>query len=155
MSYDIAGLQAHAYTLQKITPLISMTTFQQFLYVSRLSANYPLTEIVRAISSSRRNNSRNNITGVLYFDGELFCQYLEGESPAVQSLLTKILADDRHHDIRTLVDRNVSSRLFRSWHLGFAYNDTTGILRALSELSGDAALAELMRIKTLPDFELL
>jgi hypothetical protein len=132
-----------------------MSTLQQFLYVSRMSADYPLTEIVRAISSSRRNNNRNNISGILYFDGEFFCQYLEGETSAIHALLVKIVADNRHYEMQVLIDRPTAARIFRSWHLGFSYNNTTGIFRRLCELNGDAALAELLRIKELPDFELL
>jgi hypothetical protein len=128
---------------------------QQFLYISCLSPECPLPDVVRIISTSRRNNAAANITGVLHFDGKSFCQYLEGEGVVLEPLRLSILADQRHQDIRVLLDGKTTTRRFSGWRVGFAYRDTTSLLSRLNQLRGDAALTELMRIQGLPDFEFL
>src|SRR5262245_7996765 len=129
--------------------------FEQFLYVSSLSRECALTDVVRIVSSSRRNNAREGITGLLLFDGKSFCQYLEGEAAALAGLKKKILADIRHHYIRVLLEGRASARKFDGWRIGFAYSDVTHALNSLVGLKGDAALAELMRIREMPEFEYL
>ena len=128
---------------------------QQFLYVSCLSAECALADVVRVISTSRRSNAVAGITGVLCFDGKNFCQYLEGEVPVLEPLRLSILADWRHRDIRILLDGKMAARRFSGWRVGFAYHDTTPLLSRLNALRGEAALAELMRVQDLMDFEFL
>lgn len=128
---------------------------QQFLYTSCLSPECPSADVVRIISRSRSNNAAVGITGVLYFDGKSFCQYLEGEVAVLQPLRLSILADRRHQDIRILVDGPMSTRQFSNWGTGFAYHDIRQLLNRLNELRGEAALAELLRIRGLPDFDTL
>ena len=114
-----------------------------------------MPDVVRIISGSRRNNAVTGVTGVLYFDGKNFCQYLEGEAAVLEPLRLSILADWRHQDIRILMDGKTPARQFSSWRVGFAYHDTTLLLSRLNELRGEAALAELVRLQSSMDFEFL
>ena len=155
MSYDIVGKNAASYTRPTFSFEERGVVLQQFLYISCLSAQCPLADVVRIISGSRRSNAVAGITGVLYFDGKTFCQYLEGEVAVLGPLRLSILADWRHQDIRILLDGKTSARRFSGWRVGFAYHDTTLLLSRLNELRGEAALAELMRVQDLMDFELL
>lgn len=155
MSYDIVGEHAAGYTRTHFAFRDEHIVLQQFLYISCLSAECLLTDVVRIISSSRRNNAAAGITGLLYFDGKSFCQYLEGEADVLERLRLTILADRRHQDIRIILEGRMTARQFPNWRMGFAYRDTTPLLSRLNELRGEEALAELMRFQGLSDFEFL
>src|SRR5262245_46242024 len=118
-----------------------MPAIRQFLFVSRLSRECKLNDVVHIISISRKNNARDGISGLMYFDGEYFCHYLEGEPPKMRSLSTRILADPRHHDVKSLLDHEtVTVPLFENWRVGFAYGGTSAPLQNLTSLRDDAAL---------------
>jgi len=127
--------------------------FQQFLYLSRLAPACPLADVVHIISTSRRKNLATGITGVLCFDGNSFCQYIEGEAAALESLRHSILADWRHQDIRVLLDGQMPARAFSGWGIGYDYQHTMQLLSRINQLQGEAALAELKQ--RLPDFVFL
>ena len=60
-------------------------------------------------------NSRNRITGALVFDGERFCQLLEGEKDKVMDTLERIYSDTRHSDIAVIGSTPVTDRRFPGW----------------------------------------
>ena len=77
-------------------------------------------EAVRSIlATSRRNNLRLGITGVLLISQGYFAQLLEGSRPAVDSLLDRIMRDRRHSDIVSVHERSVGLRDFGSWSMAF------------------------------------
>ena len=114
--------------------------FHQFSYVSRLSNDCAAPDIVRIVSSSRRNNASNGVTGVLYFDGKSFCHYIEGAVETIRALKQKIIVDPRHSFLRITLDRPAETRAFDGWHMGFAFHDVTAMLDAYSLLKDDVAL---------------
>ncbi|PTM40926.1 BLUF domain-containing protein [Bosea sp. 124] len=69
------------------------------------------------LSASRRNNSRDGITGYLIFDGETFLQILEGPKAAVEATAARIEADKRHRAMSVLGFRPSSDRLFPNWSM--------------------------------------
>lgn len=52
-----------------------------------------MLDIVRA---SERNNRRDGLSGVLYWDRDSFVQLLFGPQPALSACLSRLRADDRH-----------------------------------------------------------
>lgn len=64
---------------------------------------------------ARRNNLRDGITGALVCRADLYLQILEGRRELVEAALLRILRDDRHTDLRVLVDEDVTERLFPDW----------------------------------------
>ena len=71
------------------------------LYVSELTAG-GAAEIDQICRQSRANNERDGITGVLVFDGQAFCQFVEGSQAAVSALRDRLERDRRHRDMRVL-----------------------------------------------------
>ncbi len=98
---------------------ISSESLFQILYVSQLAhgANFGVVkDIVRA---SRAHNPARSITGALLFDGERFCQLLEGRHVEVAPLMRRIEGDARHVRVRTLHAGPTSGRVLRSWRSGY------------------------------------
>ena len=66
---------------------------------------------------ARRCNMRDGITGALICRDDLFLQLLEGPAAAVEAAYARIVADDRHVDVRPLTRAAVAdnARLFARW----------------------------------------
>lgn len=69
------------------------------------------------LNQSRRNNKRDNITGVLIASEEDFMQLLEGERGVVAACFQRIMHDKRHQGIRILHAEEVEDRLFAKWSM--------------------------------------
>jgi Sensors of blue-light using FAD len=69
------------------------------------------------LMDARRCNARDDITGMLICRADLFLQLLEGPEQAVEATCRRIMADDRHVDMRVLSRQPVSDRLFPGWSM--------------------------------------
>ncbi|KQM63644.1 hypothetical protein ASE75_11065 [Sphingomonas sp. Leaf17] len=67
------------------------------------------------LAVSRRNNARDAVTGVLFFNGKRFLQALEGQPDVVARAYDRIKADPRHFAVVTLSERVVETREFGDW----------------------------------------
>ena len=70
----------------------------QLIYASR-PFGYDELMLAGILSSARRNNSRDGITGALICREDLFVQLLEGPRDVVTAAYARILQDDRHVDV--------------------------------------------------------
>jgi len=88
------------------------------LYASRCVTPQPPALLDQILGQSRRNNPRRGITGLLCATSEVFVQVLEGGRDEISSLLSSILRDDRHRDVRLLSYEEIEERQFGSWTMG-------------------------------------
>ncbi|KQT32963.1 activator of photopigment and puc with BLUF domain protein [Sphingomonas sp. Leaf412] len=88
----------------------------QVVYISTAVAGLP-ADIDDILAVSRRNNARDDVTGLLYADGRRFLQALEGPERQVEAALIRIAADPRHRAIVTLSHRIVAAREFGAWEM--------------------------------------
>ncbi|HEX2541523.1 MAG TPA: BLUF domain-containing protein [Caldimonas sp.] len=95
------------------------TSLSLLLYVSRLAAGAPTGAALDIARESRVNNSRDQITGVLTFDGTNFAQWVEGPSGAITDLYARLSTDTRHSDLDVIHWDAVASRRYPGWKLGF------------------------------------
>ena len=93
---------------------------RQIVYASTAARDAGTDTIHAILTTSRRNNARDAVTGLLYADGERFMQALEGPGDAVAATFARITADDRHRNIETLVDREIAAREFGNWSMAYA-----------------------------------
>ncbi len=129
----------------------------RLIYASQ--ANQPLTlaEVVGLLETSRANNARTGISGLLMYCGESFLQVLEGPPEGVDATYQRIQADPRHCELRLLARVVISRRKYREWSMGFKVLDEHEFERALpgykpetsyplvsSALIQDAEVAELV-----------
>lgn len=91
----------------------------QLTYVSSAAWKLANDELNTILDTSRANNRRYGVTGLLlHLDGG-FLQVLEGPKDAVTTLFRRIGRDPRHIGVRMLVERHVPARLFAGWSMGF------------------------------------
>ena len=114
----------------------------RLLYVSGLAPDVPVAEVSRMVGTARLRNAQDGISGMLVFDGDTFCQYVEGPVPAVDALLDRLRCDTRHSSLDVLVhDTVVGLRRFAGWQLGYVYSFEVDEIGTLGRLRGEAALA--------------
>jgi len=87
----------------------------QLIYISTATPAMREPELTRILSASRRNNAREGISGLLFFNGRRFLQALEGPAAVVETAIARIKADPRHAAIVTLSRREVDTREFGDW----------------------------------------
>lgn len=91
------------------------------IYVSRLTDPRGPAAVTEIIRTARTENAIHGITGALVFDGERFCQYVEGEAGDVDRLKRAIAADRRHAEMQVLSEDEVTTRRFSVWSMAYAF----------------------------------
>lgn len=110
--------------------------------VYRSRAVYPMHEnqLLDILHSSCIHNAALGITGVLLYAEGNFIQCLEGRAAFIDTLYSRILADQRHTDIETLINETIEERSFVRWCMGFSLTDAgkienlPGYLSSIDEL---------------------
>ena len=126
----------------------------RLLYVSDLAPGTRAGEVSRIVASSRRRNTADGLTGLLIFDGDRFCQYVEGPPAALEALRGRLDADARHVRMETLIDGAFAGpRRFSDWRLGYVHVVDTDDLDSLRGLQGEAAMAAFERLLPLLDVD--
>ncbi len=87
----------------------------QLVYISTARGQIMAADIQRILGVSRRNNGRDGVTGLLFFDGVRFLQALEGDPDIVTTTYERIRADARHSGVVVLSRREVDRREFGQW----------------------------------------
>ena len=91
----------------------------QLLYVSNAVREMTETDFNQILQTSRANNLRDDITGVLLWADGAFVQILEGEHAAVHRTLAAIQQDPRHTNLIVVFQQDTESRAFDDWSMGF------------------------------------
>ena len=110
------------------------TTFQ-ILYVSQMAHGADFGIVREVVTAARHRNPARGITGALLFDGERFCQLLEGPEPVVKALMKSIARDPRHTQINALFTGPcLGERAMQRWASGYcdaclleAFDGDTGL----------------------------
>ena len=91
---------------------------EQLVYVStaaiRVSSALQMADI---LATARPNNARDGITGALTAVDGRFIQIVEGARGALDHLLLRLLADERHRDVTVIQRRDIRARAFPEWDM--------------------------------------
>jgi len=87
----------------------------QLVYVSSARPDAGTVDPAAILNSSRRNNTRDGITGLLYSDHKRFLQALEGPEDRVEEAFARISGDARHRAVVVLSRRFIDAREFGDW----------------------------------------
>ena len=87
----------------------------RLIYASRAAEALTPADQEQILESSRRNNGRAGVTGLLAFGAREFLQCLEGSREAVNATYARILGDPRHQDVQLIDCRDVEQRWFGEW----------------------------------------
>lgn len=91
----------------------------RLVYTSTISDNFSPQDIEAIIEVARQNNRKHNVTGMLCFNRKFFLQCLEGSRTQVNKIYYNILNDPRHSNIIMLDYKEITSREFSEWSMGY------------------------------------
>ncbi len=129
----------------------ALTTLYEVLYVSQLAPDTPVSAVAGIAGHARTANAQRSLTGLLVFDGQRFCQQLEGTQKNVLSAMARICQDRRHHEVSVVHQGSLAARRFSSFSLAFSEIEEGDLLEQLEQLDGAAALQafETLRLRVL------
>lgn len=84
-----------------------------FIYRSRSTVPLTVLQVQCLALACDRSNKRNDISGIIFYDGAYFLQVLEGERDAMEALIARIKLDVHHENFVTL---SRSRLLFAGFH---------------------------------------
>ena len=96
---------------------------KRMIYCSQATLDFSPDELIALLELSRANNDRSGLSGMLLYSSQSFLQMLEGDPAALEETYARILADDRHVNLRLLMNSDVTERLFPDWTMGFEHVD--------------------------------
>lgn len=127
-----------------------MKELNSLLYVSRAAEGLTNEEVEALANRANEKNKELGISGYLYFSGQRFIQYIEGDDQAIFDLMDDIREDERHTVLREVVIKNIDKRLFPDWHMRrlttHDFLDTNmeeSIEHSITELSNTDSLADV------------
>ena len=127
---------------------------ERLVYVSTATSRLDLPRQAAEIALwSAGPNARNGLTGALVGHDGHFIQVVEGPPDALDALLRRLEADDRHYDL-ILIDRwPIETRVFESWAMALAADDAED--PTMDAVVSDATisprqLAEQLRSRVIP-----
>ncbi len=88
------------------------------LYASRILKTQSPATLRAILQSSRKNNTKNGITGVLVATDDSFIQVLEGGRAQVCQTYNQIAQDKRHSSVTILSFEEIAQRSFEGWSMG-------------------------------------
>lgn len=115
-----------------------MTELVRIIYISRATFDsLPAADgveptVSRILSTSRRNNRRNGLVGMLYYGDGCFFQCLEGERSKLEGLYRTLLKDKRHTDLKILASEPIKRLSFPDWNMKYVPLDQS-MSRLMSE----------------------
>ena len=89
-------------------------------YASRASHEVSGELIREILDSSQRNNPARGLTGILFFNANVFLQALEGPRDEVNALYIRLADDSRQKDLTVLDYAEINQRSYGSWSMGWA-----------------------------------
>ncbi|MCW8333445.1 BLUF domain-containing protein [Vibrio sp. SCSIO 43135] len=134
----------------------------RLIYVSKITNQFAMSSLEDILQVARKNNEKNNITGMLCFNRNFFLQSIEGTRDSVNATYNKILNDERHHNAIILEYSEISARDFADWSMGYVPSSSLTAPLNLQfsgttefdpySLSGQSAYQFLLKLKgTLPN----
>lgn len=90
---------------------------RQIIYRSTTTAptSRAADDIPGILRQAVARNGIEGITGLLYTEEDAFLQAIEGPPDSMTQLLDRLRSDQRHQNLRILVDRPVEVREFGDW----------------------------------------
>ncbi|MGV8803725.1 MAG: BLUF domain-containing protein [Polaromonas sp.] len=129
------------------------SSLHEILYCSTLAEQAPIRVVADIAGKARSANPQRGITGLLIFDGQNFCQQLEGDASVLTALMERICGDPRHTDITVLHQGPLASRRFKHFSLGYTPVEDVEALERLQRLRGESAVEAFVGLLQSLDLE--
>jgi Sensors of blue-light using FAD len=92
----------------------------RLIYVSTAVDGVDMNEFKRILETAQKNNTSQDLTGMLVFNSKIFLQALEGSREGINNLYNKLTKDPRHYNLTLLKYEPISERHWPDWSMAFA-----------------------------------
>lgn len=92
---------------------------QSLVYMSSATEPFDDDALEGVLEHARSRNTADGLTGLLVHRNGRFMQLLEGPYDAVMSTYQRILADDRHDEVRLFAEESIHTRRFPEWSMAY------------------------------------
>ncbi|MFD2726853.1 BLUF domain-containing protein [Hyunsoonleella rubra] len=92
-------------------------------YISDSYGSHSYEDLKMLYEKAKKNNQKNEITGVLIYNNGNFLQVLEGHPERVDATYSRIELDYRHQNIFKVININIEQRIFEDYNFGFTIID--------------------------------
>lgn len=89
----------------------------RLIYSSSMKAGTTKEAYIDILSKARKNNKRDNISGILAFGDGSFLQILEGNRRTIWNTFSRIMQDPRHREVQLIDFAATSQRMFGTWSM--------------------------------------
>jgi hypothetical protein len=129
----------------------------RMVYVSAARAPLAAEDLAQILATSRWNNARDGITGLMLYHDRQVLQVLEGEGAQIERTFRRIALDRRHGGLITLWSGPADARVFADWQMGLVRLPDLGeeareavvplldLARGVAPMPDDPRVAALMR----------
>jgi hypothetical protein len=128
------------------------TNLYDLMYVSVAAQSIVAGGVGLIAREARAKNAMIGITGLLVYDGESFCQFLEGSADQVELLFKRIRIDVRHEQVHLVYEGSSKQRRFPRFSMAFAQTEGDDVLRSFARLAPEEAMAHFWNL--VPGFEM-
>ncbi len=87
-------------------------------------------DLTKLLTTARKNNQRDGVSGLLLYCNQSFLQVLEGDPAKVDAIYQHIEVDPRHKNLRLLSRSTIDSRKYADWSMGFDHVNENDIVAA-------------------------
>ena len=108
---------------------------EQIIYISTARQEPDAAMVQSILETSRRNNRRDGLTGLLAVGGRRFLQVLEGPPELCERTYERIRADPRHYALVQLSRRPIDKRAFGEWDMGYEQQNGEALRAAIDRLT--------------------
>lgn len=129
--------------------------FHQLVYYSHSTQEMSQKSLDEILQKARAYNSAKGITGMLLYRGGVFLQLLEGPQTSVLDLYNRIMGDQRHHQVKTLILQQSLTRIFPDWSMGFRHLESAEVENMKEIIDFDEIVVESLNEKSFDDVEIL
>ncbi len=121
-----------------------MSQLIQLVYISHSVEFETKDSLNELLSISRRNNTQQQLSGMLLYHNHQFFQVLEGPEHKVLSAFERIKKDPRHRACRKMLIEKIDQREFSHWSMGYLNVDPSdlSLVRGLNTFMQQAKLTE-------------
>lgn len=131
----------------RLLMLPTTSSLQRLMFVSDLAPAMPSGVVGQILRQSRERIHQRQFTGALLFDGERFCQLLEGEATAARALMAKLERDPRHCRLKLLLHTTANPPgLMTLWQCGYCEHGSFDAIEAAAAIEPDTAVRAFRRL---------
>ena len=127
-------------------------TVFKLIYTSLAVNAFSAADLVSLLDRAQSNNAALGVSGLLLLRKHRFMQLIEGPEAAVRSVYQRIALDQRHSEVRQVLEMEGERRDMPNWHMAFSTDGlmarNPGVLRAAYFISPDSAIGLCSTMET-------